>query len=108
MSAADDARAWLESGDSGDLPLAELETIVNFTKTLLDERDQVRAMLSVASDSLHDTAEGLGKWDDGTEWVEYAGDMVRYCWQIIAGRPDLVPERYRQKAARFLERERLS
>ncbi|UVK59806.1 helix-turn-helix DNA binding domain protein [Gordonia phage Aleemily] len=75
-----------------------------YTPPILNE---ARALLMVAADSLHDTAEGLGQWDDATEYVEYANDMVRHSLHAVLGRPDLIPGRYRDKAARVLERERM-
>ncbi|MDF3280460.1 hypothetical protein [Gordonia sp. N1V] len=64
--------------------------------------EQVRAMLEVASDQLHDAADGIGEYNDAHEWLEYATKMVRYSRLIADGMADKVPERYRQKVVRIL------
>ena len=65
--------------------------------------EQVRAMLEVASDQLHDAADAIGEYSDAYEWLEYAAKMVRYSHLIADGKEEQVPERYRQKVARILD-----
>ncbi|WKK11955.1 hypothetical protein QYN14_25750 [Rhodococcus ruber] len=70
-------------GPSGDAWDSDAELIVwarNNLPALLDRLERAQADMWRLMNDLHETAEGLGRWHDQTEYIEWAEKEVRQIW----------------------------
>ena len=51
--------------------------------------DETRAALSRLMDKCRETSDGLGSWDEGSEWLDWAHEEVRQIWLRSSPDPEV-------------------